>query len=272
MDPTIFDRIGLPLLNKHGITVLKYLAFWQGLYMLAHPFSSYVSASYRRLEPNRQADWCTRIVSSVHAALVCYAACNMLGDPELARDKVFGYTDYACWTTCVACGYFIWDTLISAYLIDVYGPSFLIHGFLCLMVFVFAFKPFLMYFAAPFLLFELSTPFLNVNWFCDKLGMTGSILQLANGVMLMISFFCVRLVYGVYNVYDFFRSVLSQREKVAPHLILIYGTASITLTVLNFYWFYRIFDAVRRRFVGASPPKKHQRSMQNSDGKAVKDE
>ena len=49
------------------------------------------------------------------------------------------------------------------------------------------------------MLYELSTPFLNIHWFCDKLGMTGSMSQLYNGIALLVTFFCCRIVWGTYS-------------------------------------------------------------------------
>jgi len=50
-----------------------------------------------------------------------------------------------------------------------------------------------------FILYELSSPFLNVHWFCDKLNLTGSKLQWYNGMVLLFTFFCCRLVWGTYQ-------------------------------------------------------------------------
>ena len=45
-----------------------------------------------------------------------------------------------------------------------------------------------------------STPFLNVHWCLDKLGKTGSTLQYINGIILLSTFFGVRICYGWYMV------------------------------------------------------------------------
>ena len=50
------------------------------------------------------------------------------------------------------------------------------------------------YYGCVFLLYELSTPFLNIHWFCDKLNLTGSKIQLYNGFLLLGTFFLCRLV------------------------------------------------------------------------------
>jgi hypothetical protein len=74
---------------------------------------------------------------------------------------------------------FLWDTIDS--LINstigfvVHGESFgrrpeaqadiLSPGVACLAVFLFSFRPFMAGFGPPFLLWEISTPFLNIHWF-----------------------------------------------------------------------------------------------------------
>ena len=58
-----------------------------------------------------------------------------------------------------------------------------------------------------FLLYELSSPFLNIHWFCDKLQLTGSIYQAINGAFLVGSFFGARLCWGIYSSVCVFRDV-----------------------------------------------------------------
>lgn len=69
-------------------------------------------------------------------------------------------------------------------------------------------RPFVNYYGPVFILYELSSPFLNFHWFLDKLDMTGSDPQLYNGILLMTSFFSSRLVWGIYNSYHILLDVL----------------------------------------------------------------
>lgn len=75
-------------------------------------------------------------------------------------------------------------------------------------------RPFTAPYAPVFILYELSSPFLNIHWALDKLDMTGSNTQLVNGVFLMSSFFGSRLVWGVWKSYcvfsDVFRAIAFQ--------------------------------------------------------------
>ena len=60
-------------------------------------------------------------------------------------------------------------------------------------------RPFVNYYAPVFILYELSSPFLNIHWFLDKVNMTGSRAQWYNGMMLLSVFFCCRLVWGTWQ-------------------------------------------------------------------------
>lgn len=148
-------------------------------------------------------------------------------------------------------------------------------------------RPFTAPYAPNFLLYELSSPFLNIHWALDKLDMTGSDLQLVNGVFLMSSFFGSRLVWGVYQSYnvfsDVFRAIAYQgtaegkawlnaaamtnnkypitapqqlgtvmryaNNKEVPYwLAMTYLTANAILTMLNIYWFGQMIKTIRGRF------------------------
>ena len=63
------------------------------------------------------------------------------------------------------------------------------------------------FYASVFILFELSSPFNNIHWFLDKLHLTGSTYQWINGIILIITFFCCRLVWGAFNSYWVFSDI-----------------------------------------------------------------
>jgi len=141
-------------------------------------------------------------------------------------------------------------------------------------------RPFLNYYGCTFILYELSTPFLNVHWFFDKLHMTGSKAQLYNGIALIGMFFSCRLVWGTIQsgfVYrDMFHAVRNGptmpfaaetpanasiaygnedimffAKDAAPvplWLAGVYVGANLTLNMLNFHWFFKMIAAVRKRF------------------------
>jgi hypothetical protein len=147
-------------------------------------------------------------------------------------------------------------------------------------------RPFLHYYSPVFILYELSTPFLNIHWFFDKLGMTGTKPQLYNGIVLLITFASCRLVYGTIqsvNVYmDMFRATQSspdagylaashrnstmadpnhnimafatKAEPIPYWLAGIYVASNVVLNSLNWHWFFKMIAAVRKRFEPAKVP------------------
>ncbi len=125
-----------------------------------------------------------------------------------------------------------------------------LHGIVCLSVFMVGYRPFLNYYGAFFLMFELSTLFLNVHWFCDKTGRTGSTLQLVNGILLVGAFALVRIVFGLYSSVHFIWTSLAQwdRTKEAAGLFYLLCVANVVLNALNFYWFAKMIAAIKRRF------------------------
>lgn len=93
-------------------------------------------------------------------------------------------------------------------------------------------RPVVNYYAPVFILFELSTPFLNFHWFFDKLDMTGSAPQLYNGIVLMATFAGSRLVWGTYNFFTVFPDILKglkYQDTVAGQAFLASGQAQTAI-------------------------------------------
>ena len=100
--------------------------------------------------------------------------------------------------------------------------------------------------------------------------MTGGKTQLMNGIALLATFFGSRLVWGTYQsvkVYQDLAHVLrmpesenkswlhgsevmrfSDRKVLPPWLAYAYLASNTLLTVLNFYWFWRMIETVANRF------------------------
>lgn len=146
-------------------------------------------------------------------------------------------------------------------------------------------RPFVNFYAPTFILYELSSPFLNIHWFCDKLNMTGSKVQLYNGILLLCTFFGCRLCWGSYQsirvFYDVYRALTAGEftlhdpelgklnngttvnasviptpdimqyagERTVPlWLAACYLLSNITLNGLNWFWFGKMIETIRKRF------------------------
>ncbi|KAG6880244.1 hypothetical protein C0992_001812 [Termitomyces sp. T32_za158] len=97
-------------------------------------------------------------------------------------------------------------------------------------------RPFVAYYGLRCLLWETSTFFLNIHWFMDKTGRTGSTAQFVNGMFLLSAFFGVRLVYGGKVSIEFMRTLIEVRHEVPRMYVVVFGTGNVLLTGLNWLW------------------------------------
>ncbi|KIM30959.1 hypothetical protein M408DRAFT_38508, partial [Serendipita vermifera MAFF 305830] len=179
--------------------------------------------------------WYTRAVSMLHAVIVIPLAFQCLQLPALSgsRERVFGWDERVGFLHSIACG-FLWDILDAVLHFESIG--FVLHGIACLTVFGLSYKPFLAYYGPRFLLWELSTPFLNLNWFFDRSPLKGTTIHFVNGLALLVSFFFARLVYGSYMSYNFYQSIIANRADIPPTLFWVYTFGNILLNGLNWFW------------------------------------
>lgn len=154
-------------------------------------------------------------------------------------------------------------------------------------------RPFANFYGLNFILYELSTPFLNIHWFLDKANQTGSTLQLVNGICLISAFFGCRLVWGNYQTVQLSldawsawktstsaectRSGLRYDTRIPASplcstdfprwLIMAYSAGNTVLSVLNVYWFGLMLKALRKRFTPVVDAKVQPLSKNRVDGK-----
>jgi len=235
----------LPHLAPYVPLILRSFVAFNFCNMLSSMVSPYVSKSYATLPKKTKHAWDVRFTSTVHAVLVSYLAWGVLDKPEL-EDRAFGWNNEVGTMASIAVGYFIWDVMESLVWYEDLG--FTAHAVACLFIFGSSFRPFLGYYCARFLLWEVSTPFLNLHWWLDKTKQTGSTLQFVNGIIFMSLFFCVRLIYGGYQSSQFWRTLGEIRGQVPMSLLVMYGFGNILLQGLNWYWFYKMIIAMRKRF------------------------
>lgn len=130
--------------------------------------------------------------------------------------------------------------------------------------------------------------------------MTGSRLQLYNGILLLLTFFSCRLVWGTYqslrvyqdvwaavhhtpvsaciqldklngtancavNVHDGVM-IYAGDEVVPVWLAFTYLGSNIVLNTLNFFWFTKMIEAIRKRFVPQKEVKKEKAIVMKSTG------
>ncbi|KAF8643855.1 hypothetical protein AX16_008872 [Volvariella volvacea WC 439] len=246
--------LGLAKLPEHFHTLVLSFLFFTAIHLVVAPYLSrkWFPVAYGEKLRSRLAknNWAIHVVSQVHTVIVVpLALWNIYKEPSGYIDnqeKAFGWTDSAGFLHAIACGYFLWDALDAV--INFIDLGFVAHGISCLTIYLLSFRPFIAYYGRRCLLWETSTFFLNIHWFLDKTGRTGTTFQLVNGIALLASFFGVRIVYGGITSYYFYHTLREVHETVPLSYTLIYGLGNLLLQSLNWFWFTKMITALRKRF------------------------
>ncbi|KAL4811500.1 TLC domain-containing protein [Aspergillus unguis] len=199
-------RLNLPVLTDH---VHEVMAAFIGYLFIHYVLSPWLSPKlfprhYPNLNKRTKLNWDVHVVSLVQSTFINAIALWVLFVDEerssmTSGERVLGYTGSCALISSLAVGYFIYDLIISTLYVKMFGIGMLFHAISALWVFSFGFRPFVNFYAPVFILYELSSPFLNIHWFLDKVNMTGSNLQWYNGMALLVMFFCCRLVWGTWQ-------------------------------------------------------------------------
>ena len=125
--------------------------------------------------------------------------------------------------------------------------------------------------------------------------MTGSRPQWYNGLVLLSSFFCCRLVWGSYQSIRVYADVWSALHIDDPGVLtrkwaaddptmqyaggntvpawlgFVYLGSNIVLNTLNFYWFGKMIETIRKRFTEAKKPKENGVAGPPKEGALLKE-
>ncbi|KAI8893995.1 TLC domain-containing protein [Globomyces pollinis-pini] len=246
----------LKALPGYADLIVYSACFFHVIFLTGGLLSHYLSSHYRNLSSQKKGGWCIHIVSFTFSCFAIYNGLKFTAIPELIADPLFGVTDYTKQILAISTGYFLWDTLISITYVSESGVAMVLHGASCFTVFFLTFQPYTHSFGKTFLLFEVSTIFLNIHWFCDKTGRSGSTLQWINGMCLLASFLFFRLIWGTYSMIEYIIIGYMARDQVAWFIYPLYALCALTLGGLNFYWYSIMIRSVMSRFQNKDTHKK----------------
>ncbi|ODV88385.1 hypothetical protein CANCADRAFT_15610, partial [Tortispora caseinolytica NRRL Y-17796] len=220
------------------------------IYLMASLFTPLLPG-FSGLSLKRKTDFNIRIVSQVQCAVILYVIVPLFYDQSLAEDTIFATSDYSYFAASCAAGYFLWDSLICMVYYNMFGFPFLMHGLISLTVFTFGFYPALHYWIPRFLLFECSTPFVNIHWYSTHIDwpliFTPTFTKV-NGIILIVVFFFCRIVFGWYYAINLYIDVFAARDRI-PWFIMCFLVAGNTfLNSLNVIWFTKMIRLAKRSF------------------------
>ncbi|CAL9728650.1 hypothetical protein MOUN0_E02674 [Monosporozyma unispora] len=215
-------------------------------------------------------DFDIHVVSMVQAFVSLYIIWPVLTLPLFTYNIATYQNDYCSMITALSSGYFVWDLIVCLKYIHIYGFQFLIHAIVALYGSLVPLMPVVQVWVPKFLVYEASTPFVNINWFIMQLTTPPSSSTLKpvkvplwfnalNGVCLMAVFFIVRIVWGNLAQFMFFYQMFKYRHEMSTlkaTLSFVLALVTLVLNMLNFFWFDKMLKIAKKL---ASPSNKNKK-------------
>lgn len=140
------DRLSLPTLPLHIHEVLLIAACYQFVGSVVSPLISryFFPAQYAALSRSKRLNWDVHVVSLFQSTTInALALWVMFVDDERRnmdwQERVWGYDGASAMIQALACGYFLWDLIITASNLNIFGLGMLAHAVSALLVYSFGF-------------------------------------------------------------------------------------------------------------------------------------
>jgi len=213
---------------------------------------------YNSLSHRYQKQWDARIVSQAHCIIILPLSLHSVLTFNGDIYDIFAPHSDAELPIAITLGYFLADLVWAIQDPQLWGIGMFVHAVSCVFAYSFALiYRFLLYYGPIFLLWETSTIFLNIRGFLLAMGKESSSLYLVNGIILILTFFSVRICYGYYQSYLVWKALLANTS--APlFLIRYYQLSNIVMNSLNTYWMSLMFRAA----LSVGKPKKKLKKIQ----------
>lgn len=140
------DYFELPTLPLHIHEVVIMAAFYHVIGTVVSPRLSkwLFPVRYTALSPSRRLSWDVHVVSFVQSTTInVLALWVMFVDEERKnmdwQERLWGYTGGAAMIQALAAGYFLWDLIMTASHVNIFGLGMLAHAISALLVYSFGF-------------------------------------------------------------------------------------------------------------------------------------
>lgn len=241
---------------SYAMVIVSFVIFQLLFSFVSHLISISVFQGYKKLAAEKQTEWNSRCVSTIHALIVGFFCLYILWfDDAVNSDPVWGDPRIVKMNVAVTCGYLIYDLLLLIRYWKLMGDVFFIcHHLAALYAYGYVLsRGVLPYFANFRLISEISTPFVNQRWFFDALHYPRSSRPvLFNGVAMAVVFFLVRIaVMPTYYARVFSTFGTEAFEKLGTAVQVAWNVSNVSLDILNFIWMYKIFRGCYKTLVQA---------------------
>lgn len=164
-----FSLTTLPL-HAHEILLAALFYHITGTYVSPYISSRLFPRAYPSFNRRTKINWDVHVVSLVQSLVINALALWVIWHDEERsnmnwRGRVWGYTGAGALVQALACGYFLWDLIISAIHVDIFGAGLLAHAVSALAVFSLGFVSVLPSFVTGVSIFNSCRPSISaVVW------------------------------------------------------------------------------------------------------------
>lgn len=249
----------LYLVHLHEI-VLSFVFYQFILYPIIAPWLNklFFGKHYTELESRKtKLNFDIHTVSMFQCILSLVLVYPILFTP-LSLNIATYYDPYSSLVSSLTMGYFMWDLCVCLRHFSLFGVGFLGHACASLFVFYSTLRPFCQSWVGKFLIFEASTPFVNINWYISQLSRTSSKpvvpawFNVLNGILLIGVFFLVRIVWGFTAILLLLREMWKVWDQVPQWLLLSIIGINILLDSLNVFWLSKMIKIAKKLASGNS--------------------
>ncbi|KAI5962828.1 hypothetical protein KGF57_001397 [Candida theae] len=251
-----FPKNPQSVLATHWHEIVAAAVFYFTLQAIVKPLATRIlGKTYTSLPKKTQIDFDIHVVSMVQSIISIVITYYHFNNPHWRNrsndpvNSLLGSTPFGSMGSAISIGYFVWDMWVCVRYFDIFGVGFLFHGAAAFFVIACALIPYCQPWLGSFLVFELSTPFVNLNWYASRMpeGTFSEKFVIVNGLLLMIVFFMVRIVWGFYAAVQLAIDMsysLDQINNAIPAIILL---LNFGMDSLNVFWFYKMVRIARKK-------------------------
>jgi|EP00161_Ancyromonas_sigmoides_P021203 hypothetical protein len=200
--------------------------------------------------------WRIKFVSVLHSVYAVYGSVRTMAyDPDTSGNPV-GTTVLRSYFLGVTTVYIIYDTVLSVvywkYMPD---PSIVYHHVMAIASYGLGFwNHYCTYQQAMFQVIELTTPVVALRWYLQVTGRGASRLYFWNGLVMMVTFFFVRIVWTTYVLLGRVFPVAPLFHPEVPTSAISWFFA-VAFVLVQWFWFAKIMSTAAR-FLGLTRGKK----------------
>ena len=214
------------------------------------------------LTEQERVDWHGRVTGSCFALLASVLGAVEYFSPSeglsTSEDRFFSASIRSHFLMSFAAGFFAWDALYCA--IGRQGPMFVAHACAGLFAYANTLGPFMQHQGCFFLLWEISTPFLNLRSQLLACKRTDSTLFRAVSVAFALSFLGVRWLIGMPGsaiwYVESYQLIRAGHPLLRPRMLCTALALNLMLNVFNVMWGLKVAKGLVRALGGADEKSK----------------